>query len=509
MNYDVILFTDLQSVCGHSKPLAAYRLATELRNSQFTVKVIDYAVRWFTDKNLLFELLQTIVGPNTLFIGFSSTFFSSLPSYHGKYANEEIKFKLACFDNILTNYPCPPQDFLDITKKIKNDWPTVKLVYGGSRTNQIDLKVCETIDFVVNGFADYSIIALARHLKFGTGLSVKKSSHDPCVIDHDMLAADLNFRNCVTSYQETDHIRPGEVLSLETSRGCMFKCKFCSYPLLGRKKNDLSYHKTTETIAKELEENWKKYRVQNYIFTDDTLNETTEKLQQIYQAIKTSGVDLRFSAFVRLDLLERFPEQIPLLKKMGLRSVFFGLESLNDESLKVIGKGIKSEKIIKPLNLCRKEWPEINIHTNYIIGLPKETPDTLNNWINWVISDDNPADSFRFNTLRISRQSYWQSEFSIDPFKFGYVLKDNGWANEIWDSKQVDKLVYEYTKKAYLSKRLKIGDLDVMNMVNLGYTFENIKYLSYNDLNLNKLYLQNEKIFRDYVKSLFDFEKLH
>ena len=71
------------------------------------------------------------------------------------------------------------------------------------------------------------------------------------------------------------------------------------------------------------------------------------KLQQIYQAIKTSGVDLRFSAFVRLDLLERFPEQIPLLKKMGLRSVFFGLESLNDESLKVIGKGIKSEKIIK------------------------------------------------------------------------------------------------------------------------------------------------------------------
>ena len=62
-------------------------------------------------------------------------------------------------------------------------------------------------------------------------------------------------------------------------------------------------------------------------------------------------------------------------------------------------------------------------------------------------------------------------------------------------------------KKFFLDQGVKMDNLIFENRSR--NTFENIKYLSYNDLNLNKLYLQNEKIFRDYVKSLFDFEKLH
>ena len=40
-------------------------------------------------------------------------------------------------------------------------------------------------------------------------------------------------------FEKNDFILPGESLPLELSRGCIFKCRFCQYPNIGKDKDDL------------------------------------------------------------------------------------------------------------------------------------------------------------------------------------------------------------------------------------------------------------------------------
>ena len=80
---------------------------------------------------------------------------------------------------------------------------------------------------------------------------------------------------------------------------------------------------------------------------------------------------------MRLDLIHAYPEQIDLLKEMGVRNVFFGIESLHDPSSKAIGKGFGREKTIEMIHRLKEAWgKEVFLHGSFIVGLPHETPDT-------------------------------------------------------------------------------------------------------------------------------------
>lgn len=45
---------------------------------------------------------------------------------------------------------------------------------------------------------------------------------------------------CDHVWHPRDCVQPGEALPLEMARGCIFKCKFCRYPFIGKSKNDFS-----------------------------------------------------------------------------------------------------------------------------------------------------------------------------------------------------------------------------------------------------------------------------
>lgn len=85
-----------------------------------------------------------------------------------------------------------------------------------------------------------------------------------------------SFCDKATIYEDEDAIVPGEALTIELTRGCRFRCKFCSYPLNGRKTND--YFRDQNSLYLELLQNYEKHGVTRYFFSDDTYNESTEKL---------------------------------------------------------------------------------------------------------------------------------------------------------------------------------------------------------------------------------------
>lgn len=77
MTVDVLIFTG--TYAGMAKSAGAFRIATELRKQGYTVQVVDMFLH-LSQKSVdrILQIIRKFVGPNTLWVGFSSTFFMPL-----------------------------------------------------------------------------------------------------------------------------------------------------------------------------------------------------------------------------------------------------------------------------------------------------------------------------------------------------------------------------------------------------------------------------------------------
>lgn len=509
MTYDVILFTDLGSRFWHAKPVGAYRIASELRNNGYSVKVIDFAGDWFTLAGIrdLEKILKKLIGDNTLFVGFSSTFFGIKTDATTK---TDIRSDI---ERTISPWPAEQKNFDLWCMHFKKKWPHVKLVYGGSCATT-NLNLNSSFDYMVLGLADNSVVELASHLKFKTPLRFNLIGKPWKVIDHDVKGLSFNFPTSSTTYCEEDHIFPNEVLAIEISRGCMFKCSFCAYPLLGRGKGNPDYKKEISILADEFKRNWDNHKTTKYFLVDDTFNETTEKIQAVIEATKLAGVKIEAFAYVRIDILEKYPEQIKLIKELGIRSVYFGIESLNDASARSIGKGLSSERVKATLHRCREEWGnEVAIHTNFIVGLPYDTPETITEWAQWVLTDS-PADSSMFYPLSLTLDrknvdsSVFYSQFAINAEKYGYKEYKSNWKNDVWNFEDATVFANNLNQQLVESGKMKLAGMDIIGLMNFGYEFHELKGTPYKNLDKQILNSKYNHMFEQYKKILFEYEDI-
>jgi radical SAM superfamily enzyme YgiQ (UPF0313 family) len=353
--YDVVLFTDGDVRHWHLRPLGPQRLATELRKHGYTVKVVDFFSRWITDVDKFYQLIDTVVDDKTLFIGFSGTFFNSA-------SNRDLLANINSFTDYfktmaLATWPLPDEQVESILSTIHTKYPSVKFVYGGERYDYKLQKLSSTMDYIVQGFADTTVVHLANHISKNTGIKFMPSGSKAKIINYDKDASSFNFSTeSAITFEQTDHMFSNDPMPLETSRGCMFKCTFCGYPVLGRKKKDSSYHKTSELLAYEFSKNYEMYGTNKYIIVDNIFNETTEKIEDVLRARDTSKVDLQLNAFIRYEILARYPEQYKLLKDLGLVAANIGIESLHLPSARITGKGTDPEKVKEILYSIKSYW---------------------------------------------------------------------------------------------------------------------------------------------------------
>ena len=177
-----------------------------------------------------------------------------------------------------------------------------------------------------------------------------------------------DYTNSRIKYEDNDIIHPGEHLPLEISRGCVFKCDFCHWSINEKKLWELN--RKPESVREDIEEIYQRFGSTGFMFCDDTYNDSLEKVKKFHTEFIKLNHKIEFSTYARLDLIISKWETVKLLYESGLRSVFFGVESLNYESAKSIGKGMKSEKIKDGLYRLREECPDLNITLGMIIGLP-------------------------------------------------------------------------------------------------------------------------------------------
>jgi radical SAM superfamily enzyme YgiQ (UPF0313 family) len=500
--YDVILFADECSL-AHSKPIGVYRLATELRRNGYSVKVIDFFAEWLNDIRSLNSLLTSVIDQQTLFIGFSGTTFTKSTSSDRANITDFSEYFNARSTNI---WPTDDTRITVLFSHIKRKFPNIKLVYGGEWTDKKITSLQHSVDFLIQGFGEITVVELANHLKNNTG--VKFFPHGNLkVINHNKNADGFDFRNQgATVYESSDIVLPGEMLYLETSRGCMFKCRFCDYPILGRKKAHTAYHKTVDVLSDELKRNYDIAGVTKYSIVDNIFNETTEKLQDILRARDRSGVDISFFAFIRYELLSRFPEQIPLLKELGLTTAGIGIESLHTPSARSVGKGTDSEKVKDILYNLKDQWGDkVRIAGTFIIGLPEDNPETLATWIPWLLDKDCPIHFSYMFPLSF----FAGTVFSENPEKYGYSVSENRqtWKNKYWDSAQAEKYALDVRTKYWDSGMAKPCSIEFMSLMSYGYDQDYLMRTPLKQLNYSEIHQKYLTRWDQYRTATFEYEK--
>lgn len=480
------------------RALGAYQIASILRANGYTVQVIDYYWQLIKQSEDFANVFKKYVGPDTLWVGWSNTFFEGR-------AKDDKGRGFVTNDQLM-------QDSIGLGERgcnfVKN-WcnqqnPNIKFVVGGAKTWRWSQQKFKFFDYFIEGYADATALHLTDYLagKTKTLKTIINLNGSESIV-YDKKGSLFDFANHRHTWHHSDFIEHGASLPVEISRGCIFKCAYCNYPLNGKKKND--YIRSAEMLVDELTYNYETFGTTHYAFSDDTHNDSVDKLEFLYNHVYSKlPFKIRFSTYLRLDLLAAHPQTIELLKESGLAGCFFGIESLNPDANKTIGKTSTEEKIFENLHMVNEVWKDdVIVNMGLIIGLPNDSIKTCTEWFERILKKDTPYDWAAISPLQIlpnkDRDPHWQNKMELNPESYGYTFDNNGvWTNNTgMTANDAARLKKQFDAYMQEQKGLVRHYYDPLRATGLGRSLEQY-YSSPNIELINK----ESAIVQDYIKNL-------
>ncbi len=507
MTYDVVLFTDVTDTILVTKAIGAYKIADVLRENGYKVLVVDHLHTFTQDE--FNKVIEKSVGSNTKFVGFSSTFFNATVDVR-KDVSTEFGWMRTLDEHF---FPQGKEFEKNAVTHIKKINPDCKILAGGVKAHKNITN--RNVDYAILGYGETAVLNLANHLATGEklGYGAAKNLWGVTVIDNakgeDYIFGKTDFR-----WEDSDVLGNDKVLPLEISRGCIFKCRFCSYPLIGKEDNE--HIRSAESLRKEMQDNYDRFGVEHYYVLDDTFNDNEAKLDRILDAVKQLTFQPKMWAYVRLDLLSK-RKDIDKLYDIGIRAMYHGIESIHPEAAKAVRKGGKKSDHIDMIRAVREKYgSRINMHAGFIIGLPGESLDDIKQTFDRLMSEDIPLHTFRFTALIMQRPSsvVWSSEFSRDYEKWGYVVEPEEeddwmgmkWSTEFMDRNKAVEMAQYYIDQVQASDRMGITGQVSFALLNYGYTLEELADMRYNQIPWADIErVKKVEFVNNYKQNLFDY----
>lgn len=150
----------------------------------------------------------------------------------------------------------------------------------------------------------------------------------------------LDRYNCITVEKP--------FLTLVSSRGCPYKCGFCSQVFCG----DSVRLRSPENVVGEIELYVKTHGVREVIMFDETFTVKKERVMEICRLIRQRNLRFRFNVRTRVDTIDE--EMMRALKEAGCYGLHMGVESGSPRILKIMRKGITLEKVRESFALARR-----------------------------------------------------------------------------------------------------------------------------------------------------------
>jgi hopanoid biosynthesis associated radical SAM protein HpnJ len=296
------------------------------------------------------------------------------------------------------------------------------------------LAASPALDFVARNEFDYTLLDVAEGRPFGEidGISYRANGR----IVHNRERAvleDLDRLPFVTEVYKRDLVIEDyfigyllhPYLSFYTGRGCRSRCSFCLWP------QTISGHRyrtrTPESVAKEIALAKSFFpQVKEFFFDDDTFTDDRPRAEKIGRLLAEMGVTWSCNAKAEVPY-----DTLKVLRENGLRLLLVGYETGSQKILNNIRKGTRIDIARRFAENCHKLG--IKVHGTFIVGLPGETKETLEETIRFA-KDINP------HTIQVSlAAAYPGTELYNQATANGWLLPNHLVAS---DGVQVSSLSY-------------------------------------------------------------------
>ncbi len=293
------------------------------------------------------------------------------------------------FDHVIINTSTPSlKNDSKVAEAIKARRPGTKIGFVGAHAAVLPtetLKASPAIDWVGRKEFDYTCkeVAEGRPMETISGLSFKKDGkiiHNPeRELIHnmdelpwvaDVYKRDLDIEKYFIGYLMHPYV------SMYTGRGCPAQCTFCLWPqTIGGHKYRV---RSAENVAAEMAHMKQIFpQVKEFFFDDDTFTANLPRAREIAKKLAPMGLTWSCNSRANLEY-----DTIKYMKDSGLRLFLVGYESGNDETLKRIQKGVTTDEMRRFTKSCHKAG--VVIHGTFILGLPIETKETIEQTINFA-----------------------------------------------------------------------------------------------------------------------------
>jgi hopanoid biosynthesis associated radical SAM protein HpnJ len=302
--------------------------------------------------------------------------------------------------------------------------PSLKIGMIGAKVAvepEASLKASPAIDFVARNEFDFTIKEVAEGRDFDriAGLSWRNSdgtivhNEDRAVLENmdelpfvtPMYQRDLVIENYFIGYLLHPYI------SFYTGRGCKSRCTFCLWPqtIGGHRYRTRSVGHVIEELASAR----KAFpQAKEFFFDDDTLTDNLPRVEALAREIGKLGMVWSCNAKANVPR-----STLKVLKDNGLRLLLVGYESGNQKILHNVKKGMRIDVAKRFAKDCRELG--IVTHGTFILGLPGETKETIEETIRFAI-EVNP------HTIQISLAAPYPGTFLYkQALENGWLVDEN------------------------------------------------------------------------------------
>ncbi len=351
-------------------PLGLLSLAAVLEQNKYEVKVYDSDL---LNSNVE-RLVEYVKDYAPDFIGI----YCNTSNYH-RVVNYADNLKKISNSKICLGGPHPAIEPQEVLKN-----PSVDMIIMGEG----ELTIKELLDFLFQG----------KDLSAVKGLAYKKNNNEIVINQKRELIQNLDTlpmpaRHLVPIekyHPSPHHYKELPMTTMVLSRGCPFGCTYCaSRNVWGRSYRTRSVDKAIEEIKFLI----KAYSIRNINFWDDLWGMKRDWTEEFCKRMISDKIKISWSCERRVDTVDM--DILKLMKQAGCYSIFYGIESLDQDCLNAVNKGIKVEHAQKAMALTKKAG--IEVRANFILGLPNETPEKVKIMLE-KICKINP-DYIKFNIL--------------------------------------------------------------------------------------------------------------
>jgi radical SAM superfamily enzyme YgiQ (UPF0313 family) len=264
------------------------------------------------------------------------------------------------------------------------DITAATVVLGGSGFSILPEAYMQVLDadYGIKGEGEQAFVtlldALDNNLAPGIvpGVLVREHRHSDGIHIQTPVKTDTNRGNGLRParhlFDYARYVRRGGTGNIQTKRGCVFKCNYCTYPLLEGNRFRV---RDARDVVDEIEDLLREYGPHPVFFVDSILNFPRGHVEDICEEILRRKLNVRWSCYATPVKLDR--RQAQLMAQAGCEGIELGTDAVDDEQLKRLGKSFDAATVVRANQYCLDAGLRV-CHT-LIFGGPGETESSIRN----------------------------------------------------------------------------------------------------------------------------------